>query len=92
MTFLLCDPSWYAHKPDHNKWDDNNNYSTTRKQLLAEDMSRYVIVYGKIWYIVRVGNSFLHEADRANFLCPSCSTAQFSSVQYSTIVCLCVLY
>ena len=24
MTFLLCDPGWYVHKPDvQNKWDDN---------------------------------------------------------------------
>ena len=24
VTFLLCDPGWYVHKPDvQNKWDDN---------------------------------------------------------------------
>ena len=26
MTFLLCDPGWYVHKPDvQNKWDDNTH-------------------------------------------------------------------
>ena len=25
MTFLLCDPGWYVHKPDvQNKWEENN--------------------------------------------------------------------
>ena len=26
VTFLLCDPDWYVHKPDvHNKWDDSTH-------------------------------------------------------------------
>ena len=26
MTFLLCDPGWYVHKPDvQNKWEDNTH-------------------------------------------------------------------
>ena len=30
VTFLLCDPGWYAHKPDdvQNKWDDNAHIHT----------------------------------------------------------------
>ena len=26
VTFLLCDPGWYVHKPDvQNEWDDNTH-------------------------------------------------------------------
>ena len=26
MTFLLCDPGWYVHKPDvQNKWNSNTH-------------------------------------------------------------------
>ena len=29
MTFLLCDPGWYVHKPDvQNKWDENTHTHT----------------------------------------------------------------
>ena len=29
MTFLLCDPVWFVHKPDvQNKWDDNTHTNT----------------------------------------------------------------
>ena len=29
MTFRLCDPGWYVHKPDvQNKWDDNIHMHT----------------------------------------------------------------
>ena len=31
VTFLLCDPGWYVHKPDvQNKWDDNTHTHTVR--------------------------------------------------------------
>ena len=35
MSFLLCDPGWYVHKPDvQNKWDDNTHTHSTRNSEL----------------------------------------------------------
>ena len=39
VTFLLCDPGCYVHKPDvQNKWDDNTMYNTTTKQSKVFDL------------------------------------------------------
>ena len=45
VTFLLCDPGWYVHKPDvQNKWEDNTHYCCIlcRLQLLFTNVCMYV--------------------------------------------------
>ena len=40
MTFLLCDPGWYVHKPDvQNKWDVNT-HTHTHKTYLGHEALR----------------------------------------------------
>ena len=35
MTFLLCDPGWYVHKPDvQNRWADNTHTHTHMYYIL----------------------------------------------------------
>ena len=49
VTFLLCDPGWYNHKPDvQNKWDDNihthiytSNNPWTSYSSKSKDKSSY---------------------------------------------------
>ena len=43
MTFFLCDPGWYAHKPDvQNKWMTTHTHNTHRYQhyYIAIDLGR----------------------------------------------------
>ena len=46
MTFLLCDPSWYVHKPDvQNKRDDNTHTHILWKKVRVLNC-KFIIVYG----------------------------------------------
>ena len=58
MTFLLCDPGWYVHKPDvQNKWEDKTRQDKTHYYIPYE--VKTAMVQHKI-----LGKSDISEARR----------------------------